>query len=182
MAALARTKSGGLNYSAVSAPGPLTLPMNKLQTELDFEMTAVPYPGAGQAMNALLAGDVDISINALGMALPHINAGKLTALAVGTQERMKALPEVQTIEESLPDFKTSMWYSLSVPAGVPEPVRVTLQNAFKDLRDSPSLRELFERNDLTIPAWRTPEELKVFLSDDMQRWQKIIKESGIEPN
>ncbi|ETF04456.1 ABC transporter substrate-binding protein [Advenella kashmirensis W13003] len=182
LAALARTKKGGLNYSAVSAPGPLTLPMNKMQTALKFDMTAVPYPGAGQAMNALLAGDVDVGLNALGPAVPLIQAGKLTPVAVGTATRMKELPDVQTIEESLPDFKTSMWYSFSVPTGVPENARTTLLEALKGLRDSASLLELFERNYLTVPAWRSPQELKTFVADDMQRWEKIIKDSGIEPN
>lgn len=182
MAALSRTKPGGLNYSAVSAPGPLTLPMNKIQNALGFDMTAIPYPGAAQAMNALLAGDVDVSTNALGLALPQIEAGKVTVLAVGTDVRLKDMPEVETIEETLPGFKTSMWYSLSVPAGISPEVRATLLDAFQGLRESEPLRELFVRNHLTIPPSRSPAELKDHLAEDLQRWQKTIDESGIEPN
>ncbi len=182
MAALARTKPGGLNYSAVSAPGPLTLPMNKLQNELRFDMTAVPYQGAGEAMNAVLAGNVDISINALGTALPYIKSGKVTALAVGTDERLKDMPGVETIGEIVPGFKTSMWYSLSVPAGVPQDVRNTLQKAFEELRQSKTIREAFTRDHLVIPAPRTSAELQKFLSDDLQRWKKVIDDNGIQPN
>jgi tripartite-type tricarboxylate transporter receptor subunit TctC len=182
MAKLAATRPGGLNYSAVSAPGPLTLPMNKIQSELHFDMTAIPYPGAGQAMNALLAGDVDVSINALGLALPHIAAGKVTALAVGTDERLKDMPDVETIEETLPGFKTSMWYSLSVPAGVPPEARATLVQAFRGLRESKPLLELFRNNHLTVPPERSPAELKEFLAHDLERWKKIIDDSGIQPS
>lgn len=182
MAALARTKPGGLNYSAVSAPGPLTLPMNKLQNELRFDMTPVPYQGAGEAMNAVLAGNVDISINALGTALPYITSGKVTALAVGTDERLKDMPGVETIGETVPGMKTSMWYSLSVPAGVPQDVRNTLQKAFEELRQNKSIREAFARDHLVIPAPRTSAELQKFLADDLQRWKKVIDDNGIQPN
>ncbi|WP_404300533.1 Bug family tripartite tricarboxylate transporter substrate binding protein [Alicycliphilus denitrificans] len=182
MAALARTKPGGLNYSAVSAPGPLTLPMNKLQNELRFDMTPVPYQGAGEAMNAVLAGNVDISINALGTALPYITSGKVTALAVGTDERLKDMPGVETIGATVPGMKTSMWYSLSVPAGVPQDVRNTLQKAFEGLRQSKNIREAFARDHLVIPAPRTSAELQKFLADDLQRWKKVIDDSGIQPN
>ncbi|HQQ69136.1 MAG TPA: tripartite tricarboxylate transporter substrate binding protein [Alicycliphilus sp.] len=182
MAALARTKKGGLNYSAVSAPGPLTLPMNKLQNELGFDMTPVPYQGAGEAMNAVLAGNVDVSINALGTALPYIKSGKVTALAVGTDERLKDMPGVETIGEIVPGFKTSMWYSLSVPAGVPQNVRDTLQKAFEGLRQNQSIREAFARDHLVIPGPRTSAELQKFLADDLQRWKKVIDDNGIKPN
>jgi len=182
MAALARTKPGGLNYSAVSAPGPLTLPMNKLQNELRFDMTPVPYQGAGEAMNAVLAGNVDISINALGTALPYITSGKVTALAVGTDERLKDMPGVETIGETVPGMKTSMWYSLSVPAGVPQDVRNTLQKAFEGLRQNKNIREAFARDHLVIPAPRTSAELQKFLADDLQRWKKVIDDNGIQPN
>ena len=182
LAALARTKPGGLNYSAVSAPGPLTLPMNKLQNELRFDMTPVPYPGAGQAMNAVLAGDVDVSINALGTALPHIASGKVTALAVGTDQRLKDLPGVETIGETVPGFNTSMWYSLSVPAGVSPEVRTTLQKAFEGLRQSKTIREAFARDHLVMPAPRTSAELQKFLADDLQRWKKVIDDNGIQAN
>jgi len=182
MAALARTRQGGLNYSAVSAPGPLTLPMNKLQNELRFDMTAVPYPGAGQAMNAVLAGDVDVSINALGTALPHIMSGKIIALAVGTDERLKVMPGVGTISETVPDFKTSMWYSLSVPSGVSPEVRNTLQKAFERLRQNKNIREAFARDHLVIPAPRTHAELQKFLAEDMQRWKKVIDDNAIQAN
>ena len=182
LAALARTKPGGLNYSAVSAPGPLTLPMNKLQNELRFDMTPVPYQGAGEAMNAVLAGNVDISINALGTALPYIASGKVTALAVGTDERLKDMPGVETIGETVPGMKTSMWYSLSVPAGVPQDVRNTLQKAFEELRQNKNIREAFARDHLVIPAPRTSAELQKFLADDLQRWKKVIDDNGIQPN
>ena len=182
MAALARTRPGGLNYSAVSAPGPLTLPMNKLQNELHFDMTPVPYPGAGQAMNAVLAGDVDVSINALGTALPYISSGKVTALAVGTDERLKDMPGVETIGETVLGFKTSMWYSLSVPAGTPQDVRNTLQKAFEGLRQSGTIREAFARDHLVIPGPRTSVELQKFLADDLQRWKKVIDDNGIRVN
>lgn len=180
MAALARTKPGGLNYSAVSAPGPLTLPMNKLQNELRFDMTAIPYPGAGQAMSAVLAGDVDISINALGTALPYINSGKVVALAVGTDERLKDMPGVETIGETVAGFKTSMWYSLSAPAGLPPEVRSALQNAFERLRQSKTLRNAFTKDYLVIPPSRTSTELQKFLSEDLLRWKKIIDDNKIQ--
>lgn len=182
MAALARTKPGGLNYSAVTAPGPLTLPMNKLQNELRFDMTPVPYPGAGQAMNAVLAGDVDISINALGTALPFIAAGKVVALAVGTEQRLKEMPGVETLGETIPGFNTSMWYSLSVPAGVSDEVRSSLQKAFEGLRQSKTIREAFARDHLIIPGPRNSVELRKFLVDDLQRWKKVIDDNGIQAN
>lgn len=182
MAELARTKPGGLNYSAVSAPGPLTLPMNKIQNELRFDMTAIPYAGAGQAMNALLAGDVDVNINALGLTLPHIEAGTVTALAVGTEERLQDMPDIETIDETLPGFKTSMWYSLSVPTGLAPQVRATLVDAFNELRENEALHDFFTRNHLTIPPLRSPAELKEFVAEDLQRWEDIVADSGIQLN
>lgn len=179
LAALARTKTGGLNYSSVSAAGVLTLPMRKIQNELGFDMTPIPYPGAGQAMNAVLAGDVDVSVNALGTALPHILAGKVTAIAVGTDARIKDAPDVQTIAETLPGFKSSIWYSLSVPTGLAPEVRAVLLRAFDGLRESRALREAFHRDYLVIPPHRSPAELKEFLAEDLLRWKTVIDANGI---
>jgi tripartite-type tricarboxylate transporter receptor subunit TctC len=181
MASLAATKEGGLNYSAVSAPGQLTLSMDKIRGALGFDMTSVPYSGAGQAMNALLAGDVDISVNALGLALPQIKAGKATALAVGTSERLKELPEVETVVETIPDFNVSMWYSLSVPAGIPSEAREALLSAFQELPKSAPLQDLFARNYLMVAPQRSPAQLREFLVEDLKRWKKIIDDAGIKP-
>lgn len=179
LSALARSKPGGLNYSSVSAAGVLTLPMRKIQNELGFDMTPIPYPGAGQAMNAVLAGDVDISVNALGTALPYITSGKVTALAIGTDARIKEAPTVETIAETLPGFKSSIWYSLSAPAGLPEEVRAMLLQAFEGLRQSQSLRDAFARDYLVIPPKRTPREIQRFLTEDMSRWKKVIDDNSI---
>ena len=180
LAALARTKAGGLNYSSVSATGVLTLPMRKLENELSFQMTAIPYPGAGQAMNAVLAGDVDVSVNALGSALPYIVAGKVVALALGTDERIPEAPKVETIQESVPGFKSSIWYSLSVPAGLDAQTKARLLQAFDKLRSSTPLRQAFARDYMTVPAAQTPDQLKTYLAEDLQRWQKVIQDNQIK--
>lgn len=179
LATLAKSKQGGLNYSSVSAAGVLTLPMRKIQSEMHFDMTPIPYPGAGQAMNAVLGGDVDISVNALGVALPYIQTGKVIAIAVGTDNRIKEAPGVQTIAETLPGFKSSIWYSLSVPVGVPPDARTKLLHAFDGLRDSLTLREAFARDYLVIPPNRSPAQIKDFVAEDLQRWKKVIDDNGI---
>ncbi len=180
LAALARQKQGGLNYSSVSATGVLTLPMRKLENELGFQMTGIPYPGAGQAMNAVLAGDVDVSVNALGSALPYITSGKVVAIAVGTEARIKEAPHVQTIRESLPGFQSSIWYSLSVPRGLDEPTRQRLMQSFDKLRHSSALREAFAKDYMTVPAPKSLEQLKDYLADDLRRWQKVIQDNHIQ--
>lgn len=179
LAAVARTKQGGLNYSSVSVGGVLTLPMRKIQNELGFEMTPIPYPGAGQAMTAVLAGDVDVSINALGTALPYILSGKVNAVAVGTNVRLKETPQVETVSETIPGFRSSIWYSLSAPSGLHPQTRATLTKAFADLQNSKPLQAAAARDYLVVPPSRTPAQLKVFLEEDQRRWQKVIDESGI---
>ncbi|ETF04742.1 hypothetical protein W822_04805 [Advenella kashmirensis W13003] len=179
MATRAATNNGGLNYSAVSIAGVLTLPMYKIQNELGFDMTPIPYQGAADAMNAVIAGDVDVGINALGSALPFITSGKVIPIAVGTEARIKEIPGVETIEEAVPGFKSSIWYSLSVPSGMDSDRKQILADAFDRVKLSKELQAMYAANYLLVPAKKSPMEMRDFLKRDIERWKKVIVDNNI---
>lgn len=182
MASMAKNKEGGLNYSAVSIAGVLTLPMYKIQNALGFDMTPIPYQGASEAMNAVISGDVDVGINALASALPFIESGKVSAIAIGTEKRIIEAPDVETLEEALPGFKSSIWYSISVPRGMKEQEKKVLISALDKLRENQGFIKFLKDNYLDLPEKKDLVENVKYLENDILKWKEVIENNSIVVN
>ncbi|HYE39640.1 MAG TPA: tripartite tricarboxylate transporter substrate binding protein [Ramlibacter sp.] len=148
-----------------------------------IELLHVPYKGAGQAMNDAVAGQVDAITDNLPSALPHIKAGKLRALAVLSEKRSPALPDVPTTKEAgLPEFQVSAWNAIFAPKGTSPEVVKRLNDALqKALKDEGTRKRLLDLGaDLTNTAATTPDGLAKFVQGEVARWRDVLAKAGVK--
>jgi tripartite-type tricarboxylate transporter receptor subunit TctC len=155
----------------------LTAEMFQMMAGVTF--THVPYRGSAPALQGLLAGDVDIMFDNLGVSLALVRGGQLRLVAVGTEKRMSALPEVPTIAETLPGFASSAWFAVVAPPKTPavivDKISADIAAAIKD----PAVRQRFA--DLSAePVGNTPAEAAAFMRAEVERWNKVIKAANVK--
>jgi tripartite-type tricarboxylate transporter receptor subunit TctC len=150
------------------------------QSMAKVKFTHVPYKGGASASVAILTGEVHLAFDQVTSSGPHIKAGKLRALAVTTPQRSKLLPGVPTIDESgLPGYDYSTWTTLGIPAATPKEAIQKLRNAIDAVIAQPRTREAFEK----LGAEAVPNSAEEFtrrLQQDLARWTRIRKETGIK--
>ena len=149
--------------------------------EAGFEMTHIPYRGAGPAIIDLVGGRLTLMFNTTGSLMPHVRSGRLRALAVSSAKRFSAEPTIPTVAESgVPGFDVSSWYGLFAPARTPpDIVRKLNADAVAVMRE-PEIRQKIEALGLEVVG-STPEEMAAFLKAEMVKWEPVIKAAGIKP-
>ena len=178
--ALARANPGKLNYGSGGA-GTTNHLANELLKNLEkLNIVHVPYKGASLAAQALMGGEVDEVILAVAPALPFIKSGRVRAIAVLSEKRVRTLPDVPTAAESgLPNFKMSIWYAMFVPAGTSKEIIAHLyREAEKALKDPELLSRM--SNAGMDPWLGTPEELGKLLRSEITRFAKIAQSAGLK--
>ena len=141
-------------------------------------ITHIPYRGAGPAMNDLLAGQIDLEFDGLATSAPQINAGKLVAIAVASNKRSSAIPNVPTFQEAgLPDYLVSTWYSLFAPAGTPKPIVDKMIVEVQKALNTPKMKAIWEKNGSDTPNL-TGDAFGKLVSADIARWSAVVKKSG----
>ena len=140
----------------------------------------VPYKGASQALTDVISGNVELYMSSVPTLLGHIKQGKLRALAVSSAKRVDDLPNVPTINESgYAGFNAVTWFGLLAPAGTPKDVVARLNAEFnKALQQAELRKKLGEEG--ADPAGGTPEQFASLIKDDITRWGKVVKESGVK--
>jgi tripartite-type tricarboxylate transporter receptor subunit TctC len=150
-----------------------------LNTHAGIKATHVPYKGTGPATTALLAGEVDYIFEALGSAAGHIRAGKVKPIAVTSATRSPSFPEIPTaIESGLPGFEVTSWYGLWVPAGTPRAVVQRLHAAVAKAFQEKDLRDLWFSLGAE-PGGASPEEFRAFISREVAKWGKVVRDANI---
>lgn len=179
---LARSKPGMYNYSS---PGAGTTPHLSAQAISDaygMGMVHVPYGGAGQAVQALLAGDVQFYMGGAGLGAAHVKAGKIKALGVAANQRVSALPEVPTFTEAgLDAVLANNWWALAAPAGTPASVINQLNAAVQKALATPEIQQRFD-NFGVIAVGGSPADMRAILERDAAFWAKAVKEAGVQLN
>ena len=177
-----RKNPGKLNYGSAgnASAGHLALEYLKLATGM--QITHIPYRGTGPQLTDLLAGRTDASSAGMPALGAQIRAGKLRAIAVGTQQRIPALPDVPTVaEQGYKDFETSQWYGIHAPAGTPpELVKRLQEECYKALRAS-SVTERFA-TDNAVSGGGPSSEYAAFVKDQQRIWSDIVKRANIKPD
>jgi tripartite-type tricarboxylate transporter receptor subunit TctC len=177
--ALAKAKPGTLNYaSAGNGSGP-HLAGELFKRMAGIDMVHVPFNGAGPAMNAVLAGDVQVFFAQSAAALPQLKGGRVFALGVASPKRIDAAPELPTIAESgLPGFDVTSWYALVAPSGTPadrvDRIQATLARAFA----RPDVREKIAGLGAE-PVANTPAAFSRMLESEAARWRTLAREANI---
>jgi tripartite-type tricarboxylate transporter receptor subunit TctC len=177
--ALARARPGQLNYSSAGngSSGHLTFEYLKMVTGI--YVVHIPYRGTGPQLTDLLAGRIDASSIGGPAVIPHVRSGKLRAIAVGSTERVAALPEVGTVaEQGYPGFETSQWYGLIAPAGTPKAVVDRLASEASKALKASSVTERFAA-DSARGVGGTPEQFAAFIREEQKRWQDVVRRANI---
>jgi tripartite-type tricarboxylate transporter receptor subunit TctC len=140
----------------------------------------VPYRGAAPALADLIAGQVQVYIDALPASLPHIQRGALRALGVTTATRSEALPDVPTIGETVPGFEVSGWTGIAVRSGTAQEIVEKLNREINaGLADSAVRARYAELS--AAPMQLTPGQFATYLATETEKWRRIIKAAGLKP-
>lgn len=173
---------GKLNYGTAGNASAGHLSMEYLKLVTGMFITHIPYRGTGPMLTDLLAGRTQATSAGLPALLPHIKSGKLRAIAVGTAQRLPALPDVPTVaEHGHKDFETSQWYGILAPAGTPRDIVVRLQQESQRALKSNSVTERFA-SDSAIGGGGPAEEFATFIAQQQKTWKEICARAGIKPD
>jgi len=176
--AYAKANPGQLNYASVGigSPGHIAGELLKLKTGIN--MVHVPYKGGGPAVTDTLGGQVQVLIVSIPAAFQFVKAGKLRAIAVASDKRSVAAPDIPTIAEQGIDCVVNSWYGMLVPAKAPPAVVAKLNAAMVKALSTPETKEkLFAQG--AEAASSTPAEFEALIRDELRKWDYVIREAKI---
>jgi tripartite-type tricarboxylate transporter receptor subunit TctC len=177
--AVAKQKGGTLTYGSIG-PGSVThLDAEAFATAAGVKLTHVPYKGTGEVIPALLNGQIDMTLTAIGPSLPHIRSGKLKALAVASANRYPVLPEVPTFAEAGLPFEARSWFLVAVPSSTPKPIVEKIAADVKRVVETPEYRERFISAMGMEPLNLGPAELEGFLQKDRAKYAERVKNANV---
>jgi tripartite-type tricarboxylate transporter receptor subunit TctC len=175
----ARAQKGKVNYTSSGAGSFGHLTMESLKSQGKFEMSHVPYRGGAPAIQDLLGGQVPVMYADMVAALPHIQSGRLRAIAVGSPQRVPFTPEVKTIaEQGFPGFEAVSWGGLLAPPGTPKDTLARLSAALKQVLDDRQVQQKLQAAG-TFAAYESPEQMTQRMRLDDAKWGKVIRDTGI---
>jgi tripartite-type tricarboxylate transporter receptor subunit TctC len=169
---------GQAAYASFSPGTPSHFLGFQLNEQLGADMVHVPYKGSAPQVNDLLAGQVPLGFTQLSVAVPHIAAGRLHALAVTGPQRSRALPDVPTLAElGLPALSTTIWFGVLAPAATPKPVLDAILAAAVKAHADPALRARLEAQSFDVPA-EAGAAFEQSVAAETRRWARLVKASG----
>ena len=178
---LLKQKPGELNAAAagIGSFQHMATELFRLQSKTNFVI--VQYKGGGPALTDVIAGQVQMNLGSLVQMIPHVRSGKLKALGVSSAKRVAALPDVPTIAEAgVPGFEVSNWWGILAPAGTPQPALDRLYKEITAILDSPETRKRFELEGAEVVRMK-PQEFAAFVTQETEKWTRVVKEAGIKP-
>jgi tripartite-type tricarboxylate transporter receptor subunit TctC len=176
----AKAKPGTLTFASGGNGTILQMQGELLKIQTGIDMLHIPYKGDTPAMQDVLAGHVTMMFVPIAAALPHIQSGKLRALAVTSPKRLKALPDAPTMKEAgVPGFEVEQWQAVYAPAGTPKPIVQRLHTEIVRILKEPDVAAKFESLGVTVVG-STPEQLADAQKADSAKWAKVIKTAGIK--
>ena len=179
---LARARPGQLDYASSGLGGTGHLAGELFKTVTGTQMTHIPYKSAGPALTDLTAGQVQVMFGTMLAAVPLIKNGKIRPIAVTSDKRTVALPEVPTFMESgLRNFEAVSWNCMVAPAGTPEPVIQRLNTELVKIVNDPTVLQRLTA-DGVVGAGSTPQQLAAYIKSESEKWGKVIRDAGVKPN
>ena len=179
--AYAKANPQRVNFGTPGAGTSVHLASEQFRLAAGIDATHVPYKGAGPALTALMAGDIQFVVDPLATAKKFAESGKVRAIAVTTAKRSDLWPTMPTVAEGgLPGFDSTVWYGIYVPAKTPAETIRLLNNHFVAILKSKEMVEWLREQGLE-PVADTPEQARQWLLKDIQRWKSVVQAAGIKP-
>lgn len=181
--ALAKKRPGELNFGSAGPGSPNRLAIELLMIMGKIKMVHVPYKGgSGQMVGELIAGQVQLASIGLPPSMGHIKAGKLRPIAVTGTTRSPLLPNVPTVSEAgLPGFDVTSWYGIFAPAAVPKHLVAKINGDITAVLDIPDMKQRLDKLGADA-APQSPEDFAKFVRAEVEKWAKVVKESGATVN
>jgi len=177
--AFAKAKPGYLNAGSSGVGTPNHFGTELLKWLAGVDIVHVPYKGGAPALTDLLGGQIQMAFSSVPAVLPHIKAGRLVALGVGSAKRSPALPNIPTIAEAgVPGYEYTTWYGIFAPAKTPRTLIARLNTEIVKAMETPDIKDRFTALG-GDPDPGTPEELRAYMANESAKWAKIIKAANV---
>ena len=174
----AQADSGKLTFGSAGNGNTGHLAAELFASTAGIRMTHVPYKGSAGVVNAMLAGDIDLTFDSISTSIPHIRSGRLHALAVTSAKRSALAPEIPTVQEQgLKDFDITGWYALIAPAGTPANITQKMSKEIASALRQPALQTQLAAGGYE-PVGSSPEALQTHINSEIDRWAKVVKATG----
>jgi tripartite-type tricarboxylate transporter receptor subunit TctC len=173
----AKAKPGSISYGTSGAGTVLHLSAELLKTMAKIDLVHVPYKGSSPMLQDLVAGHLQMAIDNVPSALPHIRSGRLLALAVTPSKPVATLPNVPTMASVIPGYEAEAFFALVAPAGTPQPIITKLSAEIDKILHRPDVIERFMQLGAE-PVGGTPAGLATFIASEIAKWREVVKTSG----
>jgi tripartite-type tricarboxylate transporter receptor subunit TctC len=177
---LAKSKPGQVNFASSGQGSVIHLATELFDTMAGVKMNHIPYKGTGPALTDTIGGQTDVFFSSTATAMPHVQGGKLKALAVTTAKRIPALPNVPTVAEAgVPGYDVVLWHGLIGPKGLPKDV---VQRINAEVTRALKVKETEStlQNDGVAPAGGTPEQFGAQIKKEIGIWRKVAADAGVK--
>jgi tripartite-type tricarboxylate transporter receptor subunit TctC len=179
--ALAKAKSGDLNYASSGAGTPYHMAGELFKAMSGTDIVHVPHKASGDARTAVLGGHVHMMIDAITTTAPTVQGGQLRALGTTGKTRSKLLPDVPTIAEAgVPGYEATIWLGLMAPAGTPQPIVAKLNAEVNKVLAQPDVVAAWAKQG-AVPIVMSPTQFDAYLRGDIDKWAKVIAKAGLKP-
>ncbi len=175
----AKSRNGAMPYASSGSGSVQHLAMEQFRQLAGFQAVHIPFAGSAPALLDLVAGRVDSSITLPPAAMPHVKAGRLRALAVASDRRLPALPDVPTLTEIGYPVLALGWGGVGAPHGIPQPIVQRLTREVERALAMTDVRERIESFGGSI-RYRTPDDFARFIRGEFDRWGPVIKQAGVK--
>ena len=172
-----KAKPGAMSYGSPGNGSTGHLSTELLKSQAKVFVTHIPYRGSGPMLQDLLGGQIQMAIDNLPSAIPHIKSGRLIALGVTSPERNAQLPDVPTIASVLPGYAAESWFVLVAPAGTPAAIVNKMSAEADRILKRPEVITRFQGLGAQ-PVGGTPAQLGQFIAAETTKWQQVVKTSG----
>lgn len=177
---IAYAKGRQQKLTAAQASAGMRVSIAMLRSLAGVEMVEIPYKGQPQALNDLLGGQVDVTFADYAVGLAQIRGGKLKGLGVTTAKRSQAAPDIPAIGEVVPGYDVGVWAGMAAPAGTPREIVDTVWRSAERALASQDVRQALSGMSFNVEPM-PPQEFAAYIRSETERWARMVKEAGIEP-
>ncbi len=174
----AKARPGQLNFASSGNGSAGHLAIELFNTTTGIRMVHVPYKGGGPALTDTISGQVHMMAGPMISAMPHVNAGRIRALAALTPKRVKGAPDVEAVGETIPGFDASIWHGVLVPRGTPAAIVRRLNHELNTVLRTPEMAERMAARGAEVVGGK-PEQFAALIKSDTVKYAKLLKTVGM---
>jgi tripartite-type tricarboxylate transporter receptor subunit TctC len=177
--AIGKATPAGLDWASSGNGTVQHLAMEMFRQRTGIPINHVPYRGGGPALNDLMGGQVKFFFSNGASSVGHVRSGALRAVAHSARERLKSLPDIPTVAETLPGFEAYEWNGVFAPSGTPPEIVQKLNAGLNDVIRQPDVIERLNALNIEFRA-NTPQDCRAFVTAEMEKWSRVVKEANVK--